>query len=192
MTLRALSLVPLLTLGAVPVGAQVVQAVRGAAEQFGPGFTDLTEGTVEFRLLRPGHTVLLWVKPDGEVSLFYPLRSGDKSLRRAGRHVISVKEVPSPVQSPVIAGAPGTGRAGQFTPATGVMTARAAQADADEVSGYWVLLVGDEPITAGDVQLRLGSMSREGGTAAVLERIPPLLVREGVSWAMYAAGVVMQ
>ena len=50
--------------------AQVVQSVRGSPDHFGPGFTNLYETRVEFRLLRPGNAVLLWVKPTGEVDLF--------------------------------------------------------------------------------------------------------------------------
>lgn len=192
MTMRAMTLVTVAIVGAHPAAAQVVQSVRGAADHFGPGFTELLERRVEFRLLRPGHAVLLWVKPAGDVDLYYPVRSRDKSLRGAGRHVIGVQDIPSPVQSPVITGAPVSGRAGQFAPAGSLLTGNPDRGSDDHVSGYWVLLVEDEPITARDVQLRLGPMSREGGAAAVLERIAPLLVREGVPWAMYTAAVVLQ
>ena len=171
-------------------GAQVVQSVRGSPDHFGPGFTNLYETRVEFRLLRPGNAVLLWVKPGGDVDLYYPIRSRDKTERREGRHVISTAEIPSPIQPPVISGAPTSGRAGQFTPA-GVLTG-ATEASSDSVSGYWVLLVTDVPVTAIDIKNALAPMSHEGRAPAVLERLAPLLVPEGATWAMYTAAVVMQ
>lgn len=172
-------------------GAQVSQSVRGTPDYFGPGFTNLYETRVEFQLLRPGNAVLLWVNPSGGVDLYYPVRSKDKTERRAGRHVLSTAEIPSPIQPPVIAGAPSTGRAGQFTPAGSVMTG-AAQMSSDSVSGYWVLLVTDAPISAATVKNALAPMSHEGGAPAVLERIAPLLVPEGATWAMYTAAVIVQ
>lgn len=172
-------------------GAQVVQSVRGSPDHFGPGFTNLYETRVEFRLLRPGNAALFWVKPTGEVDLYYPTRSRDKTERREGRHVISTAEIPSPIQPPVIAGAPTSGRAGQFTPTGSVLTG-AADMPSDSVSGYWVLLVTDVPITAVDIKNALGPMSHEGAAAAMLERLAPLLVPEGATWAMYTAAVVVQ
>jgi hypothetical protein len=170
--------------------AQVVQSVRGSPDHFGPGFTNLYETRVEFRLLRPGNAVLLWVKPTGEVDLYYPLRSRDKTERREGRHSISTAEIPSPIQAPVISGVPSSARAGQFTPA-GVLTA-ATEVSSDSVSGYWVLLVTDVPVTAVAIKNALGPMSHEGSAAAMLERLAPLLVPEGATWAMYTAAVVVQ
>jgi len=35
-------------------------------------------------------------------------------------------------------------------------------------------------------------MSHEGSAAAMLERLAPLLVPEGATWAMYTAAVVVQ
>src|SRR5258705_1668847 len=139
-------------------GAQVAQSVRGSPDYFGPGFTNLYETRVEFQLLRPGNAVLLWVKPSGEVDLYYPIRSRDKTERRAGRHVISTAEIPSPIQPPVISGAPSSGRAGQFTPAGSVLTGAAAMSS-DSVSGYWVLLVMEAPITTIDVKNALAPMA---------------------------------
>jgi hypothetical protein len=170
----------------------VEQSVRGEPDHFGPGFTNLFEDRVEFRLLRPGNVVLLWVKPRGEVDVYWPIRSGDRSERRAGRHGISTTEVPSPVQAPVISGAP-EGRTGQFaSPRGNVLSAAAPAVPTDTVTGYWVLVVLDAPITAKDVQKRLAPMTHEGGASAVLERIAPMLIPQGVTWAMYSAAVVVQ
>jgi hypothetical protein len=55
-----------------------------------------------------------------------------------------------------------------------------------------VLVVLDAPITAKDVQKRLAPMTHEGGASAVLERIAPMLIPQGVTWAMYSAAVVVQ
>ena len=85
MTKRWLLLAAVATFG-TPAAAQVEQSVRGEPDHFGPGFTNLFEERVEFRLLRPGNVVLLWVKPRGEVDVYWPIRSGDRSERRAGRH----------------------------------------------------------------------------------------------------------
>ena len=147
------------------------------AEQFGGRASapplELSFDFVEFRLLRPGNVVLLWVKPRGEVDVYWPIRSGDRSERRAGRHGISTTEVPSPVQAPVISGAP-EGRTGQFaSPRGNVLSAAAPAVPTDTVTGYWVLVVLDAPITAKDVQKRLAPMTHEGGASAVLERIAP-------------------
>src|SRR6267143_5989306 len=135
--------------------AQVVQNVHGDVAHFGEGFTAITESRVDFRLLRPAHVVLVWVTPDGRIDLFFPLRSRDKTLRRAGNNTISVSEIPSPIQALVINGAPVSGRAGQFTPAGSLLTGAPAGDDSSGVSGYWVLLACDAPITALDVQRRL-------------------------------------
>lgn len=175
-----------------PAAAQVEQSVRGEPDHFGPGFTNLYDTRVEFRLLRPGHVVLLWVRPRGDLDVYWPIRSGDRSERRAGRHGISTTEVPSPIQAPVISGAP-EGRSGQFaSPRGNVLSAAAPDLRADPVTGYWVLVVLDAPITAKDIQKRLTLMTHEGGASAVLERIAPLLIPEGVTWAMYSAAVVVQ
>ena len=172
--------------------AQIVQTVHGDVAHFGEGFTALTEGRVDFRLLRPANVVLFWVTPDGRIDLFLPVRSRDKTLRRAGDNAISVREIPSPIQAPVISGAPVSGRAGQFAPAGSLLTGAPARDDSLAISGYWVLLACDAPITALDVQRRLAPMSREGGGLAIIDRLAPLLVPEGTLWAQYVAGVVLR
>ncbi len=172
--------------------AQIVQTVHGDVAHFGEGFTALTEGRVDFRLLRPANVVLFWVTPDGRIDLFFPVRSRDKTLRRAGDNAISVREIPSPIQAPVISGAPVSGRAGQFAPAGSLLTGAPARDDSLAISGYWVLLACDAPITALDVQRRLAPMSREGGGLAIIDRLAPLLVPEGTLWAQYVAGVVLR
>jgi hypothetical protein len=171
--------------------AQIVQNVHGDVGHFGEGFTAITESRVDFRLLRPAHVVLLWVTPAGRIDLFFPLRSRDKTLRRAGTNAISVSEIPSPLQAPVISGAPVSGRAGQFTPTGSLLTGAPAQNDSG-VTGYWVLLTSDAPITALDVQNKLALMSREGGGLAIIDRLAPVLVPEGTLWAQYVAGVVLR
>jgi len=191
MTKRCLWIVALAAF-ANPARAQVEQSVRGEPDHFGPGFTNLYETRVEFRLLRPGHAVLLWVKPSGDVDVYWPLRSGDRSERRAGRHSISTTEVPSPIQPPVISGTPASGRPGQFAPRGNVLSGAAPDIPADTVTGHWVLVVLDAPIMAKEIQTRLAPMSKEGGASAVLERIAPMLVPQGVTWAMYSAAVVVQ
>ena len=172
--------------------AQIVQTVHGDVAHFGEGFTALTEGRVDFRLLRPANVVLFWVTPDGRIDLFFPVRSRDKTLRRAGDNAISVREIPSPIQAPVISGAPVSGRAGQFAPAGSLLTGAPARDDSLAISGYWVLLACDAPITALDVQRRLAPMSRDGGGLAIIDRLAPLLVSEGTLWAQYVAGVVLR
>ncbi len=164
--------------------AQIVQTVRGDVAHFGEGFTAITEGRVDFRLLRP--------TPDGRIDLFFPVRSRDKTLRRAGNNAISVSEISSPIQAPVISGAPVSGRAGQFAPAGSLLTGAPPRDDSSGVSGYWVLLTSDAPITALEVQNKLALMSREGGALAIIDRLAPLLVPEGTLWAQYVAGVVLR
>jgi len=44
-------------------GAQVVQNVHGDVAHFGEGFTAISEGRVDFRLLRPANVVLFRVTP---------------------------------------------------------------------------------------------------------------------------------
>src|SRR6059036_1152636 len=173
-------------------GAQVVQNVHGDVAHFGEGFTAISESRVNFRLLRPANVALFWVTPEGRIDLFYPVRSRDKTLRRAGSNAISVSEIPSPIQSPVINGAPVSGRAGQFTPTGSLLTGAPARDDSTGVSGYWVLLTSDAPITAVDVQRQLKLMSREGGGLAIIDRLAPTLVPEGTLWAQYVAGVVLR
>lgn len=173
-------------------GGQIVQNVHGDVAHFGEGFTAITESRVDFRLLRPANVVLLWVTPAGRIDLFFPLRSRDKTMRRAGNNAISVSEIPSPLQAPVISGPPVSGRAGQFTPTGSLLTGAPARDDSSGVSGYWVLLASDAPITALDVQNKLALMSREGGGLAIIDRLVPVLVPEGTLWAQYVAGVVLR
>jgi hypothetical protein len=189
--------VPLLVLVALvspPVAAaQIEQAVRGDVEHFGAGFTALTEERVDFRLLRPANVLLFWVTPDGRIDLFFPVRSRDKTLRKAGANTISVSEIPSPLQAPVIAGAPVSGRAGQFTPTgSNLMTGAPQSSDSLKIAGYWVLLASEEQITAVDVQRKLALMSRDGGGLAIIDRLAPVLVPSGTMWAQYAAAVALR
>jgi len=172
-------------------GAQVVQNVHGDVAHFGEGFTAISESRVDFRLLRPANVVLFWVTPEGRIDLFFPLRSRDKTLRRAGNNALSVSEIPSPLQAPVISGAPVSGRAGQFTPTGSLLTGAPARSDSG-VSGYWVLLTSDAPITALDVQNKLALLSREGGALAIIDRLAGVLVPQGTLWAQYVAAVVLQ
>jgi len=172
-------------------GAQVVQNVHGDVAHFGEGFTAITDSRVDFRLLRPANVVLFWVTPEGRVDLFFPLRSRDKTLKRAGTNAISVSEIPSPLQAPVINGAPVSGRAGQFTPTGSLLTGAPARADSG-VSGYWVLLTSESPITALDIQNKLAVMSRAGGAVAIIDRLAQVLVPESSVWAQYVAGVVLR
>ena len=192
MTARSLLFTMLAMVSPTRAGGQVVQTVHGDVAHFGEGFTAITESRVDFRLLRPANVVLFWVTPEGRIDLFYPVRSRDKTLRRAGNNAISVSEIPSPIQSPVISGAPVSGRAGQFTPTGSLLTGAPARDDSSGVSGYWVLLTSDAPITALDVQNKLAIMSREGGALAVIDRLAPVLVPEGTLWAQYVAGVVLR
>lgn len=171
---------------------QVVQNVQGDVAHFGEGFTAISERRVDFRLLRPANVVLFWVTPDGGIELFFPVRSRDKTFRRAGGNAISVSDIPSPIQAPVIQGAPVSGRAGQFAPTGSLLTGAPARDDSSDVSGYWVLLTSDAPITALDVQIKLKVMSREGGGLAVIDRLAPVLVPQGTLWAQYVAGVVLR
>ena len=171
---------------------QVVQNVQGDVAHFGEGFTAISERRVDFRLLRPANVVLFWVTPDGGIELFFPMRSRDKTFRRAGGNAISVSDIPSPIQAPVIQGAPVSGRAGQFAPTGSLLTGAPARDDSSDVSGYWVLLTSDAPITALDVQIKLKVMSREGGGLAVIDRLAPVLVPQGTLWAQYVAGVVLR
>jgi len=132
---------------------------------FRRGFTPSANAKWTFRLLRPANVVLFWVTPDGGIELFYPVRSRDKTLRRAGGNAISVSEIPSPIQAPVINGAPVSGRAGQFAPAGSLLTGAPARDESSAVSGYWVLLTSDAPITALDVQTGSRScLAREAGS----------------------------
>ena len=185
----------LLTLGlAFPTvaGAQVVQSIHGDVAHFGEGFTAITESRVDFRLLRPANVVLFWVTPEGRIDLFYPLRSRDKTLKRAGNNAISVSDIPSPIQAPVISGAPVSGRAGQFTPTGSLLTGAPARDDSSGISGYWVLLTTDAPITAPEIQSKLAVMSLEGGALAIIDRLAPVLVPQNSLWAQYVAGVVLR
>ena len=190
--LRILTMLVLASPSPALAAAQIVQNVHGDVPHFGEGFTAISESRVDFRLMRPANVVLLWVTPDGRIDLFFPVRSRDKTLRRAGNNAISVSEIPSPVQAPVISGAPVSGRAGQFTPAGSLLTGAPARDDSSGVTGYWVLLTSDAPITALEVQRKLAIMSREGGGLAIIDRLVPVLVPEGTLWAQYVAGVVLR
>ncbi|HEX9349336.1 MAG TPA: hypothetical protein VF919_17320 [Gemmatimonadales bacterium] len=192
MTERSLLFTMLAMLSPTLAGGQVVQNIHGDVAHFGEGFTAITESRVDFRLLRPANVVLFWVTPEGRIDLFYPVRSRDKTMRRAGNNAISVSEIPSPIQSPVISGAPVSGRAGQFTPTGSLLTGAPARDDSSGVSGYWVLLTSDAPITALDIQNKLALMSREGGGLAIIDRLAPVLVPEGTLWAQYVAGVLLR
>jgi len=192
MTERSLLFTMLAMLSPTLAGGQVVQNIHGDVAHFGEGFTAITESRVDFRLLRPANVVLFWVTPEGRIDLFYPVRSRDKTMRRAGNNAISVSEIPSPIQSPVISGAPVSGRAGQFTPTGSLLTGAPARDDSSGVSGYWVLLTSEAPITALDIQKKLALMSREGGGLAIINRLAPVLVPEGTLWAQYVAGVLLR
>jgi hypothetical protein len=185
-----LSLLPLL----VPrfVHAQIEQSITGDVDHFGPGFTALSEGQVNFQLLRPANVALFWVTPDGRLDLFFPVRSRDKTLKRAGSNSISVSDIPSPIESPVISGAPVSGRAGQFTPAGSLLTGAPPKDDSTHISGYWVLLTVDAPLSAVEIQNRLQPMSRAGGGLAIIDRLAPVLVPQGTLWAQYVAAVVLR
>src|SRR5204862_3939501 len=155
MTTRRLA-IPLLTLLLPTVAhAQIEQNVKGEVDHFGPGFTALSESRVDFQLLRPANVVLFWVTPDGGIDLFFPLRSRDKALKRAGNNGISVSDIPSPIESPVIHGSPVSGRAGQFTPTGSLLTGAPPRDDSTHVSGYWVLLTIDAPLNAQEIQSKL-------------------------------------
>ena len=192
MTGRSLLCASLALAAPAIAGAQVEQNVHGDVAHFGEGFTAISERRVDFRLLRPANVVLFWVTPDGGIELFFPMRSRDKTLRRAGGNAISVSDIPSPIQAPVIKGAPVSGRAGQFAPTGSLLTGAPARDDSSDVSGYWVLLTSDAPITALDVQIKLKVMSREGGGLAVIDRLASVLVPQGTLWAQYVAGVVLR
>jgi hypothetical protein len=172
--------------------AQIEQNVTGDVDHFGPGFTALSETRVDFQLLRPANVVLFWVTPEGGIDLFFPVRSRDKTLKRAGNNAISVSDIPSPIESPVINGAPVSGRAGQFTPTGSLLTGAPPRDDSTHVSGYWVLLAVDAPINAREIQNRLQPMSRAGGGAAIIDRLAHVLVPQGTLWAQYVAAVVLR
>lgn len=175
-----------------PTHAQIEQAVTGDVDHFGPGFTALSDSRVDFQLLRPANVVLFWVTPDGRLDLFFPLRSRDKTLKRAGNNAISVSDIPSPIESPVISGAPVSSRAGQFTPTGSLLTGAPPRNDSTKIAGYWVLLTIDAEITAVDVQNRLKPMSRDGGGLAIIDRLAPVLVPQGTLWAQYVAAVAFR
>jgi len=171
--------------------AAIAQMTRGVADSFGPGFTALSTDRVQFQLTRPANVILLWVSSDRRIDLYYPLRSGDRNARNAGRHALGTGDVKSPIENPMIAGAPASTRPGQFAPATpGGMVAGGRVTDSTETAGYWALIVGDEPTSAAQVQNRLLPMSREGTVDDILERLGPILM-EGRArlWAAYFAPV---
>jgi len=171
--------------------AAVAQLTRGVADSFGPGFTALSMDRVQFQLTRPANVILLWVSSDGSIDLYYPLRSGDRNARQAGRHALGTGDVKSPIENPTIRGAPASTRPGQFAPAApGGTVAGSRVTDSSETAGYWALIVGDEPTSAAQVQDRLLPMSREGTVNDVLERLGPILM-EGRArlWAAYFAPV---
>src|SRR5713226_8352600 len=74
------------TTAAAQSTAAIAQMTRGVADSFGPGFTALSTDRVQFQLTRPANVILLWVSSDGRIDLYYPLRSGDRNARKAGRH----------------------------------------------------------------------------------------------------------
>jgi hypothetical protein len=189
---RCLSVACLVLFVPTVAQAQIEQTITGDVDHFGPGFTALSDAQVNFQLLRPAHVVLFWVTPEGRIDVFFPLRSRDKTLRRAGTSSISVSEIPSPIASPVISGAPVSGRAGQFTPTGSLLTGAPPKDDSLHVSGYWVLLTVDAPVTALDIQTKLQPMSRAGGGLAIIDRLAPVLVPEGTLWAQYVAAVVLR
>lgn len=192
MTARWLLAFMFMLLAPTSAHAQIEQTVTGDVDHFGPGFTALSESRVDFQLLRPANVVLLWVTPEGRIDLFFPVRSRDKTLKRAGNNAISVSDIPSPIESPVINGAPVSGRGGQFTPTGGVLTGTRPMDDSAHVSGYWVLLTADTPINALEIQNKLHLMSRDGGGLASIDRLAPVLVPEGTLWAQYVAAVVLR
>src|SRR5438067_8782651 len=176
---------------APPLSAQLVQVARGIADSFGPGFTALSADRVQFQLTRPANVILLWVSGDGQIDLYYPQRSGDRNARKAGRHALGTGDLKSPIENPMIRGAPTSTRPGQFAPAApGGMVAGSRVTDSSETAGYWALIVGDEPTTAAQVQMRLLPMSREGTVDDILDRLGPVLM-EGRArlWAAYFAPV---
>jgi hypothetical protein len=184
-------------LSALPIGAAaqnaspIAQMTQGVADSFGPGFTALSPDRVQFQLVRPANVILLWISSDGNVDLYYPQHSGDRTARKAGRHTLSVGDVKSPIENPTIKGAPSSTRPGQFAPtAPGGTVAGSSVRDSVETAGYWALIVGDEPTTVTQVQARLNPMSREGTIAEILERLGPVLM-EGRArmWAAYFAPV---
>jgi len=169
----------------------IAQMTRGVADSFGPGFTALSTDRVQFQLTRPANVILLWVSSDGSIDLYYPLRSGDRNARKAGRNALGTGDVKSPIENPMIRGAPASTRPGQFAPAApGGTVAGSRLTDSTETAGYWALIVGDEPATAAQVQTRLQPMSREGTVDDILERVGPILM-EGRArlWAAYFAPV---
>src|SRR6266576_1632761 len=132
--MRELRLLTILTLAMPAVlGAQIDQDVRGAVDHFGPGFTALSDGRVDFQLLRPASVVLFWVTPEGRLDLYFPLRSRDKTQKRPGNNAISTSDIPSPIEAPVISGAPVSGRAGQFTPGS-LLTAPPPRNDSTQIA----------------------------------------------------------
>ncbi len=171
--------------------AAIAQMTRGVADSFGPGFTALATDRVQFQLTRPANVILLWVSSDRRIDLYYPLRSGDRNARNAGRHALGTGDVKSPSENPMIAGAPASTRPGQFAPAApGGTVAGSRVTDSSETAGYWALIVGDEPTSAAQVQNRLLPMSREGTVDDILVRLGPILM-EGRArlWAAYFAPV---
>jgi len=190
--MRAATIVSILVTSATTTAsAQNAQAIaqmtRGVSDSFGPGFTALSADRVQFQLTRPANVILLWVSSDGRIDLYYPLRSGDRNARKA----LGTGDLKSPIENPMIRGAPTSTRPGQFAPAApGGTVAGSRVTDSSETAGYWALIVGDEPTTAAQVQTRLLPMSREGTVDDVLERLGPVLM-EGRArmWAAYFAPV---
>jgi hypothetical protein len=181
----------LTTSAAAQSASSVAQMTRGVADSFGPGFTALSLERVQFQLTRPANVILLWIGSDGTVDLYFPLHSGDRTARKAGRQALPVGDLKSPIENPTIKGAPSSTRPGQFGPATpGATLAGSRVRDTAQTAGYWALIVGDEPTTASQVQTRLSPMSRDGTVEDILERIGPVLM-EGRArlWAAYFAPV---
>src|SRR2546425_10949510 len=102
MTKRILLFATLVLVPPALADAQVIQNVHGDVAHFGEGFTAITEKRVDFRLLRPANVALFWVTPEGRIDLFFPLRSRDKTRRRAGYCAISDSQIPCPIQAPAL------------------------------------------------------------------------------------------
>jgi len=94
-------------------GAQVEQNVHGDVAHFGEGFTAISERQVDFRLLRPANVVLFWVDARRRYRALFS--RAQPRQRRCGAPEATrsaVSEIASPIQAPVINGAPVSGSRG--------------------------------------------------------------------------------
>jgi len=183
-------------IAAPSIGAsQVLQEARGAADRFGPGFTALSEERVEFQLQQRAHVILLWITAGNSIELYYPKRSRDRTERRAGRHAINVTEVPSPIQSPELAGGP-VGQPGQVAPVSGAGILRGnmpgGPGQEPTLAGYWVLVVTETPMLAPEITQRLERVARAGGGERIVERVAAALAPDPATSAVYVAAVAVQ